>query len=62
MVRHKRYLYYSEDEGTKELVEFLKKPKLPKGDAHALAFIMKKKIRTFLLILPSLLYMKILKI
>ena len=33
IVRHKRKLYFSVDEGTKELVEALKKLELPIGDA-----------------------------
>ena len=39
MVRHKRKLYCSVNEGTRELVEALKKPELPMHDAQTLAFI-----------------------
>ena len=40
MTRHKRQLYCTEEEGMRELVEALKKPKPPVGDVRTLAFVM----------------------
>ncbi len=47
MVRTKRQLYCSEEDGTKELVEALKKPKLPTSDAQTLTFIMRNQNQDF---------------
>ena len=40
LIRNKRQRYDSEEEGMRELIEVLKKPKSPPKDAWALAFIM----------------------